>query len=193
MLNKVLILKYCIVINILFLFIFILSFFIENNKVSNYFSYGWSENFNFVSITINTPLKYLLLCLFIIVLNMSEIFLNDLAAPIIQFSTYNPYKNNICDFTRFELELYSNLIFFIQTSKKFIQVLVSLSQIDVAFISVLSCQISAFIAIRYLLDNKSFKKEGYYESTNLIPNSNYGINKVDSKYESINEMTPLNV
>ena len=113
MLNKVLILKYCIVINILFLFIFILSFFIENNKVSNYFSYGWSENFNFVSITINTPLKYLLLCLFIIVLNMSEIFLNDLAAPIIQFSTYNPYKNNICDFTRFELELYSNLIFFI--------------------------------------------------------------------------------
>lgn len=110
---------------------------------------------------------------------MSEIFLNDLANPIIQFSTYNPYKNNINDFSKLELEIYSNIIYFIQSSKKFVQVIVILSQIDIALISLLSCQISAFIAIKYLLNNKSFEKNGY-TVVQEIP-----------KYDSIKETTRL--
>ena len=90
--DKIFILKTCIVINLCFLFIFIISFFVLNSDNSTYFRFGWSDTFVFVSMTIDTPLKYIILCLFIIVLNMSEIFLNDLASPLIQFSTYNPYK-----------------------------------------------------------------------------------------------------
>ncbi len=119
---------------------------------------------------------------------MSEIFLNDLASPIIQFSTYNPYKNNIGDFSRFELELYSNLIYFIQTSKRLVQVIITLSQIDIAFISLISSQISAFLAIRYLLDNKSFNKVGYSVVTSSCPNY-----ESIPKFESINETTQLNI
>ncbi len=186
--DKILILKSCIAINIIFLFIFILSFFIENNNNSSYFRFGWSNNFTFVSMTIDTPFKYFILCLFIFILNMSEIFLNDLASPIIQFSTYNPYKNNIGDFSRFELELYSNLIYFIQTSKRLVQVIITLSQIDIAFISLISSQISAFLAIRYLLDNKSFNKVGYSVVTSSCPNY-----ESIPKFESINETTQLNI
>ena len=178
--DKIFILKTCIVINLCFLFIFIISFFVLNSDNSTYFRFGWSDTFVFVSMTIDTPLKYIILCLFIIVLNMSEIFLNDLASPLIQFSTYNPYKKNITDFSRFELEIYSNLMFFIQSSKRLVQVITTLSQIDMAFISLLSCQLSAAITIKYLLDNKTFEKEGYSVDHDKFP-----------KYESINERTSL--
>ena len=86
-------------------------------------------------------------------MNISEILMDNIAVPIIQFSTYNPYKSTIVDFTRNELELYSNLLFFIQISKRLLQVFVTLSQVDIAVISWISSQLSAYYAIRYLLDN----------------------------------------
>ena len=104
-------------------------------------------------------------------MNVSEILMDNIAAPLIQFSTYNPYKSNISDFTRLELELYSNTLFFIQISKRLIQVFIILSQIDIAIITVSSSQISAFIAIHYLLDQKTFI---YDVSTNHL-NQNYNI------------------
>jgi len=103
---------------------------------------------------------------------MSEIFLNDVAYPIIHFSTYNPYQKTIDDISRNDLEVYSNIIFFIQTFKKLAQVLITLSQFDIAFISLFTYQISSFIAIRFLLNNKEFKHqhqnsvELQYKSTN---------------------------
>ena len=175
--NKILILQICIIINILLITIFISSFFVFNNQVTNYFNLGWSDHFIFVSITIDTCFKYLMLCFFIFLFNMSEILLNDVGYPIIHFSTYNPYHNNIEDISRYNLELYSNIIFFIQTFKKLFQVLITLSQIDIAFFSLISYQISAFVAIRYLLNNKTFVED----------NNDF----VDVKYESISENNSL--
>ncbi len=160
--EKILLLKLCIYVNIGILFLSILSFFVFNNVSSSYFSIGWSDNFIFVSVIIDTPLKYFILCLFIIILNVSEIFLNDLASPLIQFSTYNPYKIDINDFSRFELEAYSNVIFFIQICKRFLIVVVTLSQIDIAVISLVSSQISASFVIHYLLDQKKFLNRNVY-------------------------------
>lgn len=154
--NKVQVLNISIIINLLFLFLFSGSVIIYNDGYSSYFKIGWSDKFDFASIIINNPTKYTLLCLFIIVLNISEIFLNDIATPLIQFSTYNPYKLIIHDFSRCELEFYSNMIFFIQTTKRFIQIYVTFSQIDIAIISLLSSQTAVAMAIKYLLDKKTF-------------------------------------
>ena len=180
--DKVFILNLCILLNLLFLFIFVYCFFTTDDQTSTYFRIGWSDYFYFVSMPINTPFKYFSLCLFIFVLNITEIFLNDLASPIIQFSTYNPYKNNISDFSRNQLEIYSNLIFFIVTVKKFVQVVVILSQIDIAIISLISSQISAFLAIRFLLNNKTFQRQNYEIVQNNFPT-----------YNSINESTRINL
>lgn len=160
--DKVLLLKLCVYINLAIMVIFSSLLFIFNKYDSSYFQIGWSKDFIFVSIEIDTPLRYLSLCTFIIVFNVSEIFLNDIAMPLIQFSTYNPYKQVINDFTRFELEIYSNVIFFIQTTKKFIQIYVTFSQIDIAFISLLSSQTGVAIAIHYLLDKKEFQNNQQY-------------------------------
>ena len=154
--NKVQVLNISIIINLLFLFLFSGSVMFYNNGYSSYFKIGWSNNFVFASIIINDPIKYIFLCLFITVLNISEIFLNDIAKPLINFTTYNPYKLIIHDFSRCELECYSNVIFFIQTTKRFIQIYVTFSQIDIAFISLLSSQAAVAMAIRYLLDKKTF-------------------------------------
>lgn len=174
--NKVQVLNISIIINLLFLFLFSGSIIFYNDGYSYYFKIGWSDNFVFASIIINGPVKYLLLCLFIIVLNISEIFLNDIATPLIQFSTYNPYKLIIHDFSRCELECYSNIIFFIQTTKKFIQIYVTFSQIDIAIISLLSSQAAVAMAIRYLLDKKTF----------VLPSISTTIQK---NYQSIDQET----
>tara|TARA_B100000123_G_C25729356_1_gene428463 strand:+ start:423 stop:725 length:303 start_codon:yes stop_codon:yes gene_type:complete len=99
--------------------------------------------------------------------------------PLIQFSTYNPYKTEITDFSRCELESYSNIIFFIQTTKKFIQIYVTFSQIDIAFVSLISSQAAVAMAIKYLLDKKTFP------TNNPI---------VELQYQSIDaELTPINI
>ncbi len=160
--DKILLLKLCVYINLIIMFVFSSLLFIFNKYDSSYFQIGWSKNFIFVSIEIDTPLRYLSLCGFIIVFNISEIFLNDIAMPLIQFSTYNPYKRVINDFTRIELEMYSNVIFFIQTTKRFIQIYVTFSQIDIALISLLSSQTGVAMAIHYLLDKKEFQNNEQY-------------------------------
>lgn len=177
--DKIQVLNISIGINLLFLFLFMGSLFAYNKEPSSYLQIGWSENFVFASVTINNPLKYSLLCLFIIVLNISEIFLNDIATPLIQFTTYNPYKLIIHDFSKFELNAYSNIIFFIQTTKKFIQIYVTFSQIDIAIISLVSSQAGVAMAIKYLLDKKTFVRQVEninYSSVELNPIINGQIN-----------------
>ena len=154
--DKVFILNLCIAVNLFFLLIFILSFFIFNSGESDYFRVGWSDNFVFISMYIDTPFKYFTLCFFIMTLNISEIFLNDVAYPIINFSTYNPYKTEINDFTQGQLTFYSNTIYFVQGAKKLLQIATTVSQIDLAFLTLLSSQISIFFVIKYLLNKKTF-------------------------------------
>lgn len=180
--NKILVLKICIISNLLLLFIFLFGFFIFNNQESKYFNFGWSDNFVFVSITIDTSVKYFGLCFFVMSTNIFEVFLNDLANPLIAFSTYNPYKNTIKDFSRFELELYSNLIYFVQVSKTFLKIAVTVSQFDIALWSLLSSQIAGSYVINYLLNEKTFQKETSYIE---IPISNF------ENAESIDDTYPL--
>ena len=85
---------------------------------------------------------------------------------IFSFFLFNNYSS--------ELQNYSNIIFLIHTLKKFLQVLIIISQIDVAFISIISSQISGMIFINFLLNEKSFD------------------NKIKlTNYNSIGENTPL--
>ena len=61
---------------------------------------------------------------------------------------------------------------------------ITLSQIDIAFISLLSSQGAAFFAIRYLLNNKNFNND---INDNISINNRY----VEINYDSINETTNI--
>tara|TARA_B100001175_G_scaffold316103_1_gene329174 strand:- start:1217 stop:1735 length:519 start_codon:yes stop_codon:yes gene_type:complete len=171
--NKSKLLKTSIYTNLFILFIFIYCFSISNKEQSSYFNIGWSNEFVFISMPINTAYKYFAFCGFIIISNVSEVLMDNIAGPLIQFSTYNPYKNEVSDFSRYELELYSNAVIFIQISKKLLQIFIILSQVDIALISLLSSQLSASYAIHYLLNQKVFvsNNDAYIE----IPPFNFNI------------------
>ena len=146
----------------LFILLFVMgSFVIFNDFHSDYFRLGWSSDFEFVSVNIDTGLKYFCLCLLIIITNISDVLINEIADPILYFNTYNPDKKIISEFTKKELILYSNTIFLIHLLKKFIQVLISVSQIDVAIISIISTQVSGIIAIHLLLKEKKFVSKNH--------------------------------
>ena len=162
--DKKFILNLSLSINAFFLFTMCSCFFIFNNGKSTYFTFGWSDDFTFVSISINNSVRYFSLITYISCLNISEVFLNDIAWPIITFSTYNPYHKQILEFKKWELEVYSNLVSFVQHSKKIIFIASVVSQIDIAIIGLLSSQLSAFLAIRWLLDHKQFEKD---KNTNI--------------------------
>lgn len=178
--KKALLLRISITMNFIIMMIMICSiyFFNETSGNNSYFNIGWSNKFIFISIIIDTPYKYFTLCSFIVLMNVTEILMDNIAVPIIQFSTYNPYKSTIVDFTRTELEVYSNLLFFIQVTRRFLLVFVTLSQLDIALISWISSQTSAFFAIKYLLDNKHFTREYSYVEMNVPP--------IQMDYNSIN-------
>ena len=118
---------------------------------------------------INTASKYFAFCGFIVISNVSEVLMDNIAGPLIQFSTYNPYKHEVSDFSRYDLELYSNAVIFIQISKKLLQIFIILSQVDIALISLLSSQLSASYAIHYLLNQKEFRSNnGLYTEISPI-------------------------
>ena len=171
------ILQVCTAINLFFLLFLVGCFFIFDDHTSNYFRIGWHKDFVFVSITIDNPLKYFLLIIFISILNITEIFLNDLAFPIINFSTYNPYKTEIHDFTRLELEMYSNVLYFIIGAKRLFQIATAVTQIDLAIITLLSSQVSIYFVIKYFLDKKRFISNNQYIE---VP-TNYG--SINSSYQ----------
>lgn len=118
--NKPLLLKISISVNLVIMLLFLfIYFFHPQSQYTSYFHIGWSNNFVFIGMPINSPIRYFSLCGFIVIMNVSEILMDNIAVPLIQFSTYNPYKSNISDFTRLELELFSNILFFIQISKAY--------------------------------------------------------------------------
>lgn len=181
--DKKFILNLSLSINAFFLFTMCSCFFIFNNGKSTYFRFGWSDDFTFVSISINNSVRYFSLITYISCLNISEVFLNDIAWPIITFSTYNPYHKQILEFKKWELEVYSNLVSFVQHSKKIIFIASVVSQIDIAIIGLLSSQLSAFIAIRWLLDHKQFEKD---KNTNIYT---VGYTQVPTSYHSFSSTT----
>ena len=161
--------KICIYINLLIITGIFISFFILNNNQSNYFRFGWADDFIFVSFVIDTSYKYFTLCGFIVFANISDVLTDDIANPILDFTVYNPDKKTITDFTKNELQIYSNIILLIHLIKKFIMLLITISQIDIALISLLSSYISGTLTINFLLNEKKFPQKSniqmVYQST----------------------------
>jgi hypothetical protein len=93
------------------------------------------------------------------------------------------------EFKKWELEVYSNLVSFVQHSKKIIFIASVVSQIDIAIIGLLSSQLSAFLAIRWLLDHKQFEKD---KITNVYVDDTFGTvgyTKVPTSYHSFSSTT----
>ena len=148
----------CILSNLVLLFIITLPIIVLNTGDSTYFRYGWSDDLILISFPVNTKMRYMIVCLYIILIKASNVFISDIVGPILGFNIYNPDKKVITDFTKNELQLYGNVNFLINGFKRIMTIMISITQIDLALIGMLSGEIISFYTIRMLLNEKKFKK-----------------------------------
>jgi len=160
-------LRYCVIIN--FVLFLIISFVILLCKDDNnyYMTYGPNDNLYVLSIQINTPQKYIYLQFFLLFVEFSRVFTNEIASPILGFNIYNPDKKIITEFTKNELQFLANTMWLINSLTTSLFVMITISQIDIAILRTLYSEITTIFTIRMLLNEKKFIYEDYIDELEL--------------------------
>lgn len=145
-----------VIVNILLLLIFLSSIIIYADE--NILKIGYNDSLTVIGIKINTLEKYILLhsCIFFLEFSFSLIY--EYANPILYFNVFNADKVQITDFTKIELQIYAQSLWFLTSIKNSLMILVSISQIDIAISKVIYSELAVIIVIRNLLNNKQFSK-----------------------------------
>ena len=156
----------CLALNI-FLLAIILSSVISLGKENKYFRMGWSDDFVLVGISIDSNFKYVTLLLLIAVMNAIKVIVSELGEPVLIFNVYNPDKKIITDFTRKQLLIYANLFFFVSNTRRVFDILITVTQIDIALFSIVLEQIVSMCTVCLLVKEKRFDPLGTLTSTKI--------------------------
>lgn len=156
----------CLGLNILLLAV-IMSCVLVLGKENDYFRMGWSDDFVLVGVCIDSDVKYILLLCFIAVMNAIKVMVSELGEPVLIFNVYNPDKKVITDFTQGELLLYANLFFFVSNTRRVFDVLITVTQIDIALFSIVVEQLVSMCTVCCLVLEKRFDAPGSISSERL--------------------------
>ena len=171
--------KTCLGLNILLLSVIL--FFIVKcaSPNSTYFKFGPNDAFILVSIHINTYTKYFVLLFFIACINVLKVLVQEIGEPVLVFNIYNPDKKVITEFTKTQLQLFGNGMFIVSNVRRVFEIMVTVSQIDIALFSVLIEQLTSMITINMLLNEKIFnKKNENQEDINDLELATININDI---------------
>lgn len=119
--------------------------------------YGYSKDLVVLGITIDTMTKYLSLHIVIFITEFVHSLIFEYANPILYFNIFDDSKRQITEFTKFELQLYAQMMWFLTSVKNGFMLLVSISQIDIILCKLIYGEIAIAIVIRNKLNNKSFQ------------------------------------
>jgi len=158
-------LKICVISNMILLFIIIGVIIIFSSREDKYWNWGPNKDLLVISVKIDTWIKYYWLMLFIAILKVSNVIISEVAHPILGFNIYNPDKKIITEFTKNQLQLYGNLMYFIDSVRGVFTILITISQVDVALFGVFVSEITGIYTVRMLLDEKRFIKN--YEKVSV--------------------------
>lgn len=169
-------LKICLLGNFLLL-MFVLSLVVVfRDDNSKYLRWGPQEDLIIISVAINDYTRYMILLFCIMVINISDVLIQEIAMPILGFNIYNPDKKEITEFTKNELQFYGNAMYLINAVKAILLILVNISQIDIALWGVFISEAASLFTIRMLLNEKTFKKKNDIElNHNLMENDEFSI------------------
>ena len=162
-LNKI---RICLGLNI-FLLTFISSCITIFASDSKYFRFGPNKDFILISVTIDTSSRYIFLLFLIACNNCVKVFISELGEPILVFNVYNPDKKVITEFTKCQLLFYANSMFFIGNTRRVFEVMISITQIDIALFSIIVEQIVSTFTVYLLVSEKKFE-----DKHQLLNNSN---------------------
>jgi len=149
-------LRICVIVNCIVFFVILIVIYFCKDKNIKYLNYGPSENLYVLSVKIDTLTKYLYLQLFLVCVECSSVFINEIASPILGFNIYNSDKKIITEFFKNELQLLANLMWLINSLRGSLFVMITISQFDIAFLRIVYSEITTIFTIRILLNEKKF-------------------------------------
>ena len=152
-------LKICLLGNFLLLMFVLGLVVIFRDDKSKYLRWGPQDDLIIISVAINDYTRYGMLLFCIMVINISDVLIQEIAMPILGFNIYNPDKKEITEFSKNELQFYGNAMYLINAIKAILLILVNISQIDIALWGVLVSETASLFTIRMLLNEKTFKKK----------------------------------
>ena len=155
-LNKI---RICLALNV-FLLIFISTCMITFASDSKYFRFGPNEDFILISVKIDTYSRYAFLLFLIACNNCIKVLIAELGEPILVFNVYNPDKKVITEFTKCQLLFYANSMFFIGNTRRVFEVMITITQIDIALYSIVVEQIVSICTVCFLVSEKTFDTNG---------------------------------
>ena len=156
-------LKICIVSQLLLLISVIIPIVLLANKDSTYYRFGPNENLIIISIKINTGPRYGVLLVYIMLIRICKVFINELGMTILTFNIYNPNQKKIEGFTRMELQVHANIMFMLNAIRYALTLQLSIIQIDIALFSAIFSELAAIPTINILLKDKEFSDDSKSE------------------------------
>lgn len=173
-------LRRCVLGNFLIL-ILVFSLVIRfNDNRSKYWRFGPYSDLILISVVIDNWTKYSLLLVLVAILKVSECIISEVAHPIIGFNIYNPDKKEITEFTKLELQFYGNSMYTIDSIRRVLMIMMSITQVDIALWGVITSEITSIFTIRMLLNEKSFKPTKHHS-------------KLDDSDDSDKELEVINI
>ena len=121
-----------------------------------YFRFGPSSDFVLIGVPINTSAKYVILLCLIALMDCIKVLVAELGEPVLVFNVYNPDKRTITDFTRSQLLMYANLMFFVSNTRRVFEVMITVTQIDIALFSICFEQLVSVCTVCVLVREKRF-------------------------------------
>lgn len=159
----------CIWSNTLILLLTIVLVYVFRERDLKYFRFGPSSDLLLISIKIDTWLKWSLAVFSVSAIKIGDLIVNDIGYPILEFSVYNPEKKVITNFSKNELNLLTNTMWLINSSRAVFMTVVSITQVDIALVSVMFSELACLVTVRMLLNEKQFQDEtAYTDLTEVI-------------------------
>jgi len=148
--------RWCILVNLTLLFITVSTVVAFASDKSDYLKCGPSDSLQVMGVQINTWTKYMLLQIFICFTQIVNVIISEIANPILGFNIYNPDKKVITEFGKLELQMYANAMWIISGIKHTVDIIIAITQIDIAILKVIYGELASFYTIRMLLNEKTF-------------------------------------
>lgn len=148
--------RFCLSLNIvsLFFMILLICFFKDNN--SKYFRIGPSDSLSVISVNIDTWFKWINIVVILCIFGIADVIIRELGLPVLSFNVYNPDKKIISEFTKNELNFLSNAMFIVSSTREVFITVISITQLDLALVTVIIKELASIITIRLLLNEKKF-------------------------------------
>ena len=97
--------------------------------------------------------------------NIIKVLVGEIGEPVLVFSVYNPDKRVITEFTKPQFLFYANTMFFVSNTRRVFEVLINVTQIDIAIFSIIVDQLIPVCTVCFLVSEKKFDKEGKLTNT----------------------------